>query len=94
MEHKGVKEYKYIRLEGADNGFILRFTACMDKDPSNSKTFDEYPHKDKEMVFKEDELDNAVNIFKGLLMFNQQAKKKSPSITITLGPSEELVKSF
>jgi hypothetical protein len=94
MEHKGVKEYKYIRLEGADNGFILRFTACMDKDPLSNKTFDEYPQKDKEMVFKEDELDEAMKIFKSLLVFNTEAKKKSPTVTITIGDSKEVARLF
>jgi hypothetical protein len=91
MEHKGVKEYKYIRLEGAENGFILRYTVCMDKDPMSNKTFDEYPHREKEMVFKEDELDNAMDKFKSMLVFNKEAKKNSPTVKITI---EESLKGF
>ena len=72
---KKIKKYEYIRLEDADNGFILRATKVMESNNSEH-IYDDNSRMDMELVFKYDEFDQAMEKFKELFMFNMMMKKR------------------
>ncbi len=76
-----VVKFDHIRLEEAENGFVLEFTEVME----SPNTFDDNMHVDKEFVFANETegvsvaLDKALAKMKSLLIFNM-IKKEGASI--------------
>jgi hypothetical protein len=54
-------EIQCLRLEPADNGFKVKWTECTKED--NSGTFGNASYKDHELVFKDEESNEAMEKF-------------------------------
>lgn len=86
-----IKEYSYINLRPADNGFVLEYT---EKTESKGKgDYDECKHHDRKVVFPdgEDGIDGALAKMKEMYMFNKVKKSgvtadaTTPVIAKTMG---------
>lgn len=62
-----VVDFRHIRLDPADNGFILNYTEVTEKENS----FESRDHKDRNKVFGEDDIDEALSEMKKLLLFKK-----------------------
>jgi len=88
---KGViKEYSYIRLKPADNGFILSYDEIIEY-PGTLKSRD---HMSREKVFgdSDEALDEALQEMKALYVFNRAKKGvslTSPSVEVSIKSSED-----
>lgn len=69
-----IKEYEYIRLKPADNGFVLEYTEV--QEASKDKTYDNCRHHERQVVFPDGEegIDAALAKMKEMYMFNKTKK--------------------
>lgn len=72
MAHETIKEFKHIRLEPAENGWVLTYTEV--RSPGSGRTFDDNEWSDKTVVFADGDEDAAFSKMKELHMFNKTAK--------------------
>ena len=75
-------EFRNIRLEPADNGFVLEYTEVVEK----PGTFEDRDYKSRQMVFGENEIDKAMAKMKELLMFKKLKKgtESAPSLKVSI----------
>lgn len=75
-------DFRHIRLEPADNGFILNYTEVIEK----PGTFEDRDHMDRNLIFGEEEIDKALAKMKELFLFNKNKKGAitAPSIKISV----------
>jgi len=70
MGKKKVVEFKYIKLKEADNGYILDYEEVIEEEGSmESRDWNQ-----KNMVFTEDQLDDAMDNMKAMHIFNKMRK--------------------
>ena len=81
-----IKEYKHIRLQPADNGFVLEYTE-ISEDPSKG-TYSDRTHNDRQVVYTDEGtgLDDALSKMKELYLFNktQKAGAMAPTVNVTI----------
>ena len=79
MAEKKVVEFRHIRLEPADNGFVLEYTEIKE----TPGTMEDRDYCDRQMVFSDDEggLDAAMDKMKELYNFNKIRKSGASEVT-------------
>ncbi len=75
MSISKIVDFRNIRLEPAENGWILEFT----KVTENPLTMDSADHSHKQMIFRDDEIDSAIAKMRELLMF-KKLRKTNPEL--------------
>jgi len=69
-----IKSYNHIRLEPADNGFVLEYTEV--KESESKGAYDGPNYHDRQVVFPDGEegIDGALSKMKEMYMFNKTKK--------------------
>jgi len=69
-----IKKYQHIRLEPADNGFVLEYTEV--KEAESKGTYSDSNYYDRQVVFPDGEegIDGALAKMKEMYMFNKTKK--------------------
>ena len=73
--NRALPKYKYINLDDADNGYILRYEERLPKPVKD--TYGETNYISREKVFQEADGDAAFDEFKKLHMENRDERKKA-----------------
>jgi len=79
MAEKKISEFKHIRLEPADNGFVLEYTEVSEK----PGTMEDRDYNDRQMVFQDGEegIDGALGKMKEMYMFNKMRKGANTEVS-------------
>jgi len=79
MPEKKISEFRSIRLEPADNGFVLEYTEVSEKPGS----MEDRDWNDRQMVFQDGEegIDLAMAKMKEMYMFNKMRKGANTEVS-------------
>lgn len=84
-----IVKFDHIKVKPADNGWVLEYTEISKRDTAG--TFDDTDWHDRQMVFGEDQLDDAMNAMKKLLEFNKMKKGGNPMAPPKIASSDSPV---